>query len=148
MLKLLWHVRGSVRLDDATPDNDVLDRIEQMLEKQRKPTIERGLNSIIFEEPLWSNFWGPNWRATVIFDQGRLWIDRQFGERRLRYDFRSLHALVFCAVGAAMFFAVGSMDGNFVRGLTFAALAFGWIYGMNLALAIARVPFLIRRTIG
>lgn len=118
-----------------------------MLEKQRKPTIERGQTSVIFEEPLWSNFLGPNSRATVIYDQGRFWIEREQGERKLRYDFRSLHAFVFCAAGAAMFFVIGSMEGNLIQGLTFAGLAFAWVYGMNLVLALTRVPSLIRRTV-
>ncbi len=111
-----------------------------MLEQQRKPTIERGSTSIMFEEPLWSNFWGPNWRATVIYDQGRLWIDERDSHRRLRYDFRSLHAFVFCFVGAATFFVFGSLGGNIMQGLGFAALVLGWVYGMNVVTALLRVP--------
>jgi hypothetical protein len=147
MFDLLWHLRGSIRLDGRLPDIEVLNRVEQMLEKQRKPTIERGSSSIFFEEPLWSNFWGPNWRATVIYDQGRLWIDQYEGQRSLRYDFRSLHAFVFCAVAATTFFVFGLLAGDLVQGLTIAALAFGWVYGMNLILALTRVPLLIRRTV-
>jgi hypothetical protein len=129
------------------PNSEVLDRVERMLEKQRKPTIERGLNSIVFEEPLWSNFWQPTWRATVIYDHGRLWIDQRDGQRRLRYDFRSLHAFAFCAFAATMFFVLSSMDGDLAQGLTVAGLIFAWVYGMNLVLALTRVPWLIRRTV-
>ena len=147
MLDWLWHLRGSIRLDGRLSDEELLDRLEELLEKQRKPTIERGSSSIIFEEPLWSNFWGPNWRATVIYDLGRLWIDRQQGERKLRYDFRSLHAFLFCAFAAASFFLFGAVSGDLTQGLTFAVIAFGWVYGMNILLAVTRVPLLIRRTV-
>jgi hypothetical protein len=147
MLDFTWHLRGSVRLPPAAEDSAILDGVEQMLKQQRKPTIERGQHSIIFEEPLWSNFWGPNWRATVIYDQGAFQIERDLEGRYLRYDLRSLHAFIFCSIVALTFFLFGSLDGDFRQGLFFAVAAFGWIYGMNILLALLRVPMLIRRTL-
>ena len=148
LLDFIWHLRGSVRLGDRVDNTAVLERVERMLEHQRKPTIERGQQSVIFEEPLWSNFWGSNWRATVIYDHGRFWIDQDLEGRRLRYDLRSLHALIICLFGALMFFAIGSLGGDIIQGLAFAALAFAWLYGMNIVLAVLRVPALIRRSVG
>jgi len=147
MFDFLWHLRGSIELDGRIPDAEVLDRVTDMLEKQRKPTIDRGSYSVIFEEPFASKFWSAHSRATVMYDQGRLWIDRQSGQRTLRYDLRSLHALVFCSVGVVPCLLIGLLAGDFVHGATFAAVGFGWVYGMNLLLALFRVPPLIRRTV-
>ncbi len=46
-----------------------------------------------------------------------------------------------------MFFAFGLADGGLLGGLKLAALAFGWLYGMNVLLALARVPPLIRKAV-
>jgi len=147
MLDLLWHLRGTVRLGPGTDQTAVLDRIEQMLEKQRKPIIERGLTSISFEAPLWSNFWSGNGRATLIYDRGRIWIRQDLEGQNLRYELRSLHTFIFCLVGALTFFVMGSLGADFRQGLLFGSLAFGWVYGMNILMALIRVPMLIRRTV-
>ena len=81
----------------------------------------------------------------VLYDKGRIWIDQGLSGRTLRYELRSLHAFVFCLIGAAMFFVFGSLDGSLTSGLKFAALAFGWVYGMNLLLALVRVPRKFRK---
>ena len=147
MLDFLWHLRGSVPLDGIATNEAALDRLELLLEQQRKPTTERDANYLAFDAPLWSDLFGPNWRAMVIYDQGRLWIDQGLGGRILRYDLRSLHGFVFCLFGAAMFFAFGLADGGLVGGLKLAALAFGWLYGMNMLLAWTRIPSLISRAV-
>ena len=89
-----------------------------------------------FDDPLWRNPFGPNWHAMVIYDKGRFWIEQRVGVRMLRYDLRSLHGLIFCLFGALMFFAFGAMDGGLAGGITLAAIAFGWVYGMNILSAL------------
>jgi hypothetical protein len=134
-----------VALNSFTSSEAALDRIARMLKLQRKPISGRSDRDLTFDAPLWASF-GPNWLALVIYDSGRFWIDEGPG-RVLRYDLRSLHALVFCLFGAAMFFSAGLHE-SIVRALSLAALAFGWLYGMNILLAVARAPGLIRNALG
>ena len=147
MLDFLWHLRGSVRLDGRGSNQATLDRLGRLLEEQRKPISYREADHVAFDAPLWSDIFGPSWHAMVLYDQGRLWIDQGLGGRTLRYDFRSLHAFVFCLFGAAMFFAFGWADGGLVGGFKLASLAFGWVYGMNIVLALLRIPTLIRKAV-
>jgi hypothetical protein len=83
----------------------------------------------------------------VIYDQGRFWIEEGLGGRRLHYDLRSLHGMIFCLFGALMFFFFGLASGGLSGGLKFAAGIFAWLYGMNVLLALARVPSAIRRAV-
>jgi hypothetical protein len=83
----------------------------------------------------------------VIYDRGRFWIEQDLGGRRLRYDLRSLHGMVFCLFGALMFFFFGLAGGGLSGGLKYAAAAFAWLYGMNVLLALGRVPLAIRRAV-
>lgn len=147
MLNLIWHLRGSVSLGGVETNEVVLDRIERLLDTQRNRDRERGQDSIIFEDPLWSDAFGPNWLAMVIYDRGRFWIEQGTGQRRLRYDLRSLHGMVFCLFGAMMFFLFGLANGGALGGLKWAAVAFGWLYGVNVLLALARVPLTIRKAV-
>jgi hypothetical protein len=105
----------------------------------------RDANQVTFDAPLWEDLLSSGHYAMVIYDRGRFWIDQELSGRTLRYELRSLHVLVFCLFGAVMFFAFGSLDGDFFGGLKLAALVFCWIYGMNLLLALARVPRKIRK---
>jgi hypothetical protein len=146
MLDLLWHLRGTIKLDTVLDDASVLDRLEQMLEQQKKPTIERGQQSIVFEEPLWSNLWSSG-RATAIYDHGEFRIERDLEGRKLRYDLRSWHGFLFCSFATSTILIFMALEGDFQDGLKFAALAFGWVYGMNILTALLRVPALIRRTV-
>ena len=107
MIDFLWHLRGSVELDNSASDAEVLERLVAMLKKQRKTAIEGGSTSIVFEESLFDNFLGPNWRATVIYDRGRLWIEQEGRTRRLRYDFRSLQTFIFVSFAATVFLLAG-----------------------------------------
>ena len=147
MFDSMWHLRGSVSLVGAGSDDAVLDHLETLLERQRKGVSERGEDYLVFNDPLWSDPFGPNWLAMVIYDRGRFWIDHSLGGRRLRYDLRSLHGMVFCLFGALMFFLFGLAGGGLAGGLKYAAGMFAWLYGMNILLALGRVPSAIRRAI-
>jgi hypothetical protein len=147
-LDFVWHLRGSVALGDATNNEATLRGLERLLDKQRKPVTERGPDHVAFEDPLWRDPFGPNWLAMAIYDRGRFWIERgPGGGRRLRYELRSLHGMVFCLVVAAMFFLFGLGGAGVAGGLKFAAFAFGWLYGMNVLFALGRVPGTIRSAV-
>ncbi|HTG78690.1 MAG TPA: hypothetical protein VL553_03725, partial [Sphingomicrobium sp.] len=120
--------------------------VEALLERQRKYVTERDERHVAFDSPLWEGMFDPSWLAMAIYDRGRFWIADGFEGRRLRYDLRSLHGVVFCLFGAAMFFAFGLPDGV-TSGLKLAGLAFGWLYGGNMVLAWTRIPIAIRRAI-
>lgn len=147
MLDFIWHLRGSVALDRIGSNDAALDRVERLLDKQQKSTIERGADYIAFDDPLWSNPFGPNWLAMLIYDRGRFWIEQGLGGRTLRYDLRSLHGLVFCLFAAFTAFFFGFVGDGLSGGLKFAVGAFAWLYGMNILLALARVPSAIRKAI-
>lgn len=147
MFDFVWHLRGSVPLDGLGQNELVLDRVEGLLERQRKDVSERGADYVAFDDPLWSNPFGPNWLAMVIYDRGRFWIEQGLGGVRLRYDLRSLHGMVFCLFGALMFFFVGLAGGGLLGGLKFGAGVFAWLYGMNVLLALGRVPRAIRKAV-
>lgn len=55
--------------------------------------------------------------------------------------------MVFCLLSALMFFFFGLASGGLVGGLKFAAGIFAWLYGMNILLALSRVPFAIRKAV-
>lgn len=143
-IDFLWHLRGSIKLQANQRDEAVLDRLQLMLEGQKKTSIERGNHSIIFEGSLYG-LWS-SWRATVIYDQGQFWIDENLEGKKLRYDLRSFQVFVFCAFAALLFFFFGLL-GGLLNGLKFGALAFGLVYGMNILLSLIRVTALIRRTV-
>ena len=145
MIDVLWHLRGAVPLNAGAADA-ALNGIERLLAEQRKPVVERTSNTLSFDAPLWEHLFGPNWRALVIYDQGRFWIDQGLSGVELRYELRSLHVFVFCLAGAAMFFAFGLADG-LIGGLKFAVMAFAWVYGINVLLTLVRVPRLIRKAV-
>lgn len=147
MLDFIWHLRGSVSLEGVASNDAALERIERLLEKQRKRDTERGQKTLYFEEPLWSDPFGPNWPAMVIYDRGRFWIEEGLGGRRLRYDLRSLHVVVLCVFGAVMFFLFGLAAGGLGTGLKVATGVFAWVYGINVLLALTRVPRTIRKAV-
>jgi hypothetical protein len=144
MFDRLWHLHGSVALTGGCEIEDVLMRLKDLLRQQHKRNIVRSGNSLSFDDPIWTNL-GPNWSAMIIYDHGRLWIEPDAGGSRLHYDLRSLHAFVFCLFGATMFCVAGCRAGGALSGLGLAAVAFGWLYGMNILLSLARVPHIIRR---
>ena len=146
MIDFLWHLRGSVALHAGGQSEAALEKLEALLKEQRKPTTERSPNSVSFHDPIWRTPLAPNWLAMSIYDQGRFWVERGPGKADLRYDLRSLHGFIFCAFGAMMLFIIGLTNGGLLLGLCLGAVAFGCLYGMNLVLALARIPNLIRET--
>jgi hypothetical protein len=83
----------------------------------------------------------------AIYDLGVLHIERRIDDCSLRYDLRSLHGVLFCLFAAFSFFLVASGAEGLLGGLAIGACAFGWLYGMNLVLALARVPASIRAAV-
>ena len=147
MLDFIWHLRGFVALDGLATNEVALDAVVRLLKKQRKPITGRGSDFVIFDDPLWRDPFGPNWLAMVMYDRGTFRIEQGLNGRRLRYELRSLHGMVFCLFGALMGFLVGIAAGGFLGGLKFAAVAFGWLYGMNVLLALWRIPRSIRKAV-
>ena len=145
VLDFVWHLRGFVKLRVDRSDEAVLEGLQGMLEGQGKKT-ERGQSSLIFEEPTGASAWTSNWLALAIYTKGQFWIDRGLDGRILRYDLDCFTGFVFCLVAAVLAFAIASLGGDFRQGLRFGTIAFGWLYGMNIALALIRVPALIRRS--
>lgn len=140
ILDFIWHLRSSVDLDDATTGEVALARLERLLAKQFNQVTERSNDDLEFNAPLWRGAFGSNWLALLIYDRGRFWLEQGPAGSRVRYDLRSLHGMVICL------FASVSL-GVFSGGLKFAIFAFSWLYGMNILLALARVPSLIRGAI-
>jgi hypothetical protein len=147
MLDFMWHLRGSVCLNNIDSDAAVLDRVEGLLSKQGKPVIERGAEHLTFNDPLWRNPLGPNWLALVFYDRGRFWIARDPHGRELRYDLRSLHGMIFCLFAAVTAFLFGVFGGGLSQGLKYAGVAFAWLYGVNILLAFFRVPSVIHESV-
>jgi hypothetical protein len=137
----LWHLRGSVPLDTTAGDEAVLDGLESLLDRQWKLISERGPTHIEFD----AGFFGHGWSAMVAYDRGRFWIEEGRGGRTLRYDLRSLYGFLFCRFAAAVVFLIALAGEAIVAAAMVAALAFGWLYGMNIIQAVIRVPPLIRR---
>lgn len=147
MFDLIWHLRGSVALDRMGSNEVALDRVESWLEEQRKGEIERSSDFIAFDDPLWSNIFGPNWLALVIYDRGRFWIEQGLDGRTLHYDLRSLRGMVWCLFLALMAFLAGLPHDGLTGGAKLAAVVFAWLYGMNIVLALVRVPWAIRKAV-
>lgn len=146
MFDFVWHLRGSVCLN-GTDANAALDRVEQLLQRQRKRVSKRGSGYLAFDDPLWRNPFGPNWLALVIYDRGRFWVEKDSSGQKLRYDLRSLHGIFFCLFAACIAFFFGLAVSGFSGALKFAGGAFAWLYGMNVLLALVRVPFSIRKAV-
>lgn len=140
VIDFLWHLRGSRSLERAPEDDRVIAAIERLLSRQRKPVTRKTPDSLAFNQPLWTQMIGPNWRAMLIYDRGRFWIERGHRGRRLHYDLSSLHGFIFCVAGSALFFVFTlATAGSLSSAAGIAALAFGWLYGGNLLIAIPRV---------
>jgi hypothetical protein len=152
MLDFLWHIRGTITLDRVDLEAVTLDRVEWLLKRERKHVIERGSEYLVFNSPFWSEWPEKNWLPMMIYDGGRFWIERDLHEARLRYDLRSLRAMVFGLFFAFLTFCFGLTHDSVVGGslagaLRYAAWAFAWLYGMNVVLALVRVPSSIRKAV-
>lgn len=145
MIERLWHLEGSVAVQTGCNTEHVLDSLEDILRRQHKRKIARSELGLSFDDPLWVNFFVPNWLAMVIYDRGQFWIGPSAKGLRLYYSLRSLHGFVFCLVGSVVFCAAGWQAGGVLSGLGLATVAFVWLYGMNVLFALARVPGLIRQ---
>lgn len=145
MLKVIWHLRGSVALDRIESNGAVLDRLERLLKKQQKGRIGRGADYLNFDTPFWDSSIFSNLRAMAIYDRGRFWISESIDERSLRYDLRSFHAFVLCLCGGSIAFFFGLAGNGVAFGLQLGMVAIGWLYGMNVLFAIVRVPAAIRK---
>ena len=118
MFDFVWHLRGSIRLDGVAPNAIALDRVEQLLRRQRKSISERGSDFLVFDDPLWRDWYGPNWLAMVIYDRGWFWIEQDLHGRKLRYELRSLHGMVFCLCAASIAFFFGLAGTGSPEGLS------------------------------
>ena len=147
MFDFIWHLRGSVPLGGISSNERILDSVERLLVRQRKGVSERGTDFLAFDEPLWSNLVGSNWLAMVTYDRGRFWVKQSLGGRRLRYDLRSLHLMVFCLFVAFMASLFGLAGEGLLGGLKIGVGAFGWLYGMNFLLALVRIPSTVRKAV-
>ena len=145
MIDSLWHLRGSLAVAGDVNSDVITERIERLLKSQRKDVTSRDEGIVSFYTPLWSSIFGPNWKAMVIYERGDFWLDGSIMDRRLRYDLRSLHGLIYCLCAAALFFTFTLLGNGLLVALGAAALAFSWLYGVNVLLAWVRVPLAIRR---
>ena len=147
MIDKIWHFRGATKLPSDVSDTIIFERLEKFLAKQRKPITEQTASSIEFSSPLWQDIFAPNWLALVVYDQGKFWIEHGLEGRSLRYDLRSWHGLIFCLLAAlTLLIFAGTVEG-IATGSKFALFAFVWLYGGNMILAWARVPFAIRKAL-
>ncbi len=147
----IWHLRGSVSLDGSRSNQELIDRIEHLLERQKKTAVERGEDYVIFDEPIANNFWGSHWEAMAIYIKGRIWIEQDAASRVLCYDLSSIRAFLFCLSFPVMAFIVFAFISDIAISLhdsKYAALMSGFLYGMHLMLSLARVPRAIRRAVG
>ncbi|NGN41029.1 hypothetical protein G6N74_08135 [Mesorhizobium sp. CGMCC 1.15528] len=144
MLSRLWHLQGSVKPGSSLSEEMVLERISKMLEDQHKTVSLRNSDSIEFNHPLWSG--GDRLKALALYDKGRIWIDCRSGATVLRYELRSLHAVVFTGFASIMFVAlygVAEEEGA----MQFGAGVFAWLYGVNVLIALFRVPRLFKHAL-
>jgi hypothetical protein len=142
MYDVLWHMRGSVALREVRA-GDAIFRLSTLLRQQRKAVTTRSPVELAFDNSRAEiDFWR-NWRALVMFERGRFWIDGD----RVRYDLRSLHGFLFCLLAAGLAGAIVALFSAPLRGLVVAIVLMGWLYGMNLLIALTWVPALIRRTV-
>lgn len=141
----LWRLRGSVELAPEMTDQQAITRLAQLLERQRKEVSERGDDWIGFDGTL--DLANRNWRSMAHYHRGRFWIEREREGRTLRYDLSSLHAMIF-GLGAALCAYAFRFDDGVGSALFLAAFAFTFVYGLNLLIALARVPGAVREVVG
>ena len=148
ILDFLWRLRGSVSLKETMSDDEAMERVRWLLTRQRKPLTRQSIDHLIFDDPLWDRSAFSRWRAMFLYDCGRFWIDHSPRGRRLRYDLRSLHAMLFCLIGPiAGVVVIGWAWEDPAAAAGAAALGFAWLYGMNLLIALITVPMAIRDAI-
>ena len=138
----LWHLRGSVALDQVRA-GDAMFRLSNLLRHQHKAVTARSPVELAFDNSRGEiDFWR-NWRAFVMYERGRFWVDGD----RVRYDLRSLHLFLFCLFAACLAGTIVAILGDALHGLMAAAFLMGCLYGLNVLIALLRVPMLIGRTV-
>jgi hypothetical protein len=140
-------MRGSTPLQTSATDDEVLGRVILLLRTQKKPVVHSQSDEVVFEDSLFRISFDPNWHSMAIYDQGKFWIESERHGRHLKYDLRSRQCFHFCLFGAVMFFLFGLAFEGVTGGLKYALFAFGWVYGMNLVIAWARIPKAIRNAV-
>lgn len=153
MLGFLWHMRGSVPVDDNVTDELLLDRVVRLLDGQQKPITGRTADSVEFvSPPRWGFFptnknlsWG--WSALRDFDRGLFWIEQAPEGRVLRYDLRRLRMLLLILTGALCFFAWISSRGHPEFAAAFGIVFVIWLYVPSVLLARMRIPRKLRAAV-
>jgi hypothetical protein len=146
MWNFIWHLRGSTPVPDEISDQDILDRIERLLDEQAKHRRVRDNQMVTFRSPLLGQI-SSNWLAMAIYDRGQIKITSTNNQRLVRYELRSWEAFIFCLGAAALFLIFGFGFNGTTQSIQFAAFAFGWLYGGNMVLAWVRIPRAIRRAV-
>jgi len=109
---------------------------------------ERGANYVTFNDPFWGEGSAPaRWPVFAIYNQGRFEIQSTTQGLSLHYRLSRPGLLLLCLVTALVAFVFGRANGGVPEGLLYAALAFGSLFGVNLCLALARVPQAIREAV-
>ncbi len=146
MWNFIWYLRGSTPVPDDISDEDLLDRIERLLDQQEKHRRIRDNQMVTFRSPLFGQF-SSNWLAMAIYDRGQIKITNAGNLRLVRYELRSWEGFIFCLGAAALFFVFEFGFNGTIQAIQFAAFAFSWLYGGNMVLAWARIPRAIRRAV-
>ncbi|MDG2528843.1 hypothetical protein [Caulobacter endophyticus] len=145
MLDFLWTLRGSIPLDPTISNEAVIDRVTALLERQQKrPT--RPAPDITAFETAFLDRGGGNWQSMTLFDRGRFWVERGLEGRLLRYRMRSRVLQMLLAVFGVLMPVLAVLMINAERqGLMNVVMVFVWLYGVNMLLAYARIPWALRR---
>jgi len=142
MFDFIWHLRGSLPLEDDGSEVVGLEKLERLLSQQQKIVTAPGSGYLTFDD---RNPFGASWPAMAIYDHGRFWIERDLHGRSLCYDLRSLYCMVICSIFSLIFFFLGLAGNGLGAGIKLGAWGFFGIYGLNILLALLRVPSTIRK---
>lgn len=141
----LWTLWGSLEVPPGIPPDELLDRVEDALAGHGKRVFDRDGPTVVFSSYFWEDALGFNRNALMLHDRGRLWLDGGGGTLRLRWEVRSLRLFLFCfALAAAAGLLTGWHEG-WREGADVALRALAWLYGLNLLVALFRVPRFFRR---
>jgi len=147
MLDFLWTARGSIPLNPNVPYAATLDRVVDLLERQRKQPVRRGHDLVTFDMPFWERKQG--WTALLIFNHGRFWTEHGLDGRVVRYKLSCLHAFVVCVVLATGFTALAIFAGSTDDDVTYnSACLFTLVYAVNYLVSWFRAQRVIREAVG
>ena len=141
----LWTLRGSLEVPPGMTPAEQLDRIENGIADLGKRVFDRDGPTIVYSSWFWEDALGINRNPLLVYDRGRLWLDGSGGTSRLRYELSSLRFLLLCfAIAAAAGLFIGSQVG-WRESAKVAFVGLAWLYGLNLLVALVRVPRFFRR---